>query len=226
MMPLSGAAVQTPPHIDRRGTVGGLGTALMSVLLTYQFNHSEIIATAKKVALTPESGAGGGRRLTFLATAPNQLRGPMLHDLSYAYAVVFVIATALVVSTLIPAAFLPKQQASHRRHCCYPHDVCFTSALTASSSHSVEKPYQRPGRQPRHPPDLPGIAQRRHPARQLGSGGLASTSSESEPPSSRAHHAAPARPPSPSFHPLFAPGPLVTITGAPELLVCRGPVIN
>lgn len=43
---------------------GSIGTALMSVLLTYQFNHSEIIATAKKVALTPESGAGRGRRLT------------------------------------------------------------------------------------------------------------------------------------------------------------------
>lgn len=74
MMPLSGAAVQTlAPHQIARGSTlisvnqqvgGSIGTALMSVLLTYQFNHSEIIATAKKVALTPESGAGRGRRLT------------------------------------------------------------------------------------------------------------------------------------------------------------------
>ncbi len=57
----------------------------------------------------------------------------------------------------IPAAFLPKQQASHREHRCYPHDVCFrTSTLTAS--HSVRKAvHQRPGRPARrHPPDSPG----------------------------------------------------------------------
>lgn len=126
MMPLSGAAVQTlAPHQIARGSTlisvnqqvgGSIGTALMSVLLTYQFNHSEIIATAKKVALTPESGAGRGAAVD-PSSLPRQTNfaAQLLHDLSHAYAVVFVIATALVVSTLIPAAFLPKQQASHRR---------------------------------------------------------------------------------------------------------------
>ena len=57
MMPLSVASVQAlAPHQIARGTTlmsvsnqvgGSMGTALMSVILTNQFNHSENITAAK-----------------------------------------------------------------------------------------------------------------------------------------------------------------------------------
>jgi hypothetical protein len=35
----------------------------------------------------------------------------VVHDLSHAYAVVFIVAVGFVVLTLVPAAFLPKRRA-------------------------------------------------------------------------------------------------------------------
>jgi EmrB/QacA subfamily drug resistance transporter len=126
MMPLSVASMQAlAPHQIARGTTlisvshqvgGSVGTALMSMILTNQFNRSENIAAANKLALLQQKAAASGvpvdqSAIPRQALAPGFL-GNVLHDLSHAYTAVFVIAVALVVSTIIPAAFLPKKPAS------------------------------------------------------------------------------------------------------------------
>lgn len=126
MMPLSGAAVQTlAPHqiasrfdADQRQPAGGrfdrdrtdVGAAHLPV--QSQRNHRY----CKESRTDPREWRRAGAAVD-PSSLPRQTNfaAQLLHDLSHAYAVVFVIATALVVSTLIPAAFLPKQQASHRR---------------------------------------------------------------------------------------------------------------
>ena len=125
MMPLSVASVQSlAPHQIARGTTlisvsqqvgGSLGTALMSMILTNQFNRSENITAAGKMAQLQQNAAKRGSPVDPSAIprqtlAPN-FSGNVLHDLSHAYTVVFVIAVLLVVSTVIPAAFLPKTPA-------------------------------------------------------------------------------------------------------------------
>jgi EmrB/QacA subfamily drug resistance transporter len=126
MMPLSVASVQAlAPHQIARGTTlmsvshqvgGSLGTALMSVILTDQFNRSESITAARKLASLRQKAAVSGvpvdqSAIPRQALAPD-FTGNVLHDLSHAYTAVFVIACVLVVSTFIPAAFLPKKPAS------------------------------------------------------------------------------------------------------------------
>ncbi len=126
MMPLSVASVQAlTPHQIARGTTlisvsqqvgGSIGTALMSMVLTNQFNRSENISAANKLASLQQKAASTGMPVDQSAIprqtlAPN-FWGNVLHDLSHAYTVVFVIAVALVVSTVAPAAFLPKKPAS------------------------------------------------------------------------------------------------------------------
>jgi len=126
MMPLSVASVQSlAPHEIARGTTlisvgqqvgGSIGTALMSMILTNRFNHSEDISAANKLAALQQKSAASGVPLDQSAI-PRQTLAPdfsanVLHDLSQAYTAVFVVAVALVVSTLIPAAFLPKKPAS------------------------------------------------------------------------------------------------------------------
>jgi hypothetical protein len=126
MMPLAVASVQAlAPHQIARGTTlmsvshqvgGSMGTALMSVILTNQFNRSENIMAANKLASLRQTAAVSGVPVDQSAI-PRQALGPgfsgnVLHDLSHAYTAVFVIAAILVVSTFIPAAFLPKKPAS------------------------------------------------------------------------------------------------------------------
>jgi hypothetical protein len=111
MMPLSVASVQAlAPHEIARGTTlisvgqqvgGSMGTALMSMILTNQFNRSEYISAANSLASSQQP-----------QTLPPDFWGHVLHDLSRAYTVVFVIAVLLVACTLVPAAFLPKKPAS------------------------------------------------------------------------------------------------------------------
>ncbi len=126
MMPLSVASVQAlAPHQIARGTTlmsvshqvgGSMGTALMSMILTNQFDRSDNIAAANKVALLQQSAA----RLKVPvdnSAVPRQTLAPdfsvsLLHDLSHAYTAVFVVAVVLVLSTIIPASFLPKKPAS------------------------------------------------------------------------------------------------------------------
>jgi MFS transporter, DHA2 family, multidrug resistance protein len=124
-MPLSAAAVQAlAPHQIARGAAlinvnnhvaGSLGTALMSVILTSQFNRSENIGAANKMAILHGEAARRGAppdvsRIPGRAIAPDFM-STVLHDLSHAYTVVFVVAAILVVLTYIPAAFLPKKPA-------------------------------------------------------------------------------------------------------------------
>jgi EmrB/QacA subfamily drug resistance transporter len=126
MMPLAVASVQAlAPHEIARGTTvmsvshqvgGSMGTALMSMILTNQFNRSENITAASKLASLQQKAAASGVPVDPSAI-PRQSLAPgfatnVLHDLSHAYTMVFVIAAVLVVSTFIPAVFLPKQPAS------------------------------------------------------------------------------------------------------------------
>lgn len=125
MMPLSVAAVQAlAPHQIARGTTlmsvshqvgGSVGTALMSMILTNQFNRSENIVAANKMAVLQQNAA----RLKLPvdnSAVPRQALAPdfpmnLLKDLSHAYTAVFLVAVVLVLSTIIPASFLPKKPA-------------------------------------------------------------------------------------------------------------------
>jgi EmrB/QacA subfamily drug resistance transporter len=126
MMPLSVASVQSlAPHQIARGTTlisvsqqvgGSMGTALMSMILTNQFNRSENITAARKLAVLQHQAVTTGLPVEQSAI-PRQSLAPgfaanLLHDLSHAYTTVFVVAVVLVLSTIIPAAFLPKTPAS------------------------------------------------------------------------------------------------------------------
>jgi EmrB/QacA subfamily drug resistance transporter len=126
MMPLSVASVQAlAPHQIARGTTlmsvshqvgGSVGTALMSMILTNQFNRSPDIRAANKLAALNQKAAVDGVPVDQTAI-PRQSLAPdfwsnVSHDLSYAYTAVFVIAVVLVVCTFIPAWFLPKKPAS------------------------------------------------------------------------------------------------------------------
>jgi EmrB/QacA subfamily drug resistance transporter len=128
MMPLSVAAVQAlAPHQIARGSTllsvlnqvgGSIGTALMSVILTNQFNRSENISAANRLALLRQSAARLGVPIDKVdkSAIPKQafaqnFVADVLHDLSHAYTAVFAVAVVLVASTLIPALFLPKKPA-------------------------------------------------------------------------------------------------------------------
>ncbi len=125
MMPLSVAAVQAlAPHQIARGTTlmsvshqvgGSMGTALMSMILTNQFNRSENILAANKLASLQQQAAVSGIPVDPGAIPRQSLvagfSGTLLHDLSHAYTAVFVIAVVLVASTVVPASFLPKRPA-------------------------------------------------------------------------------------------------------------------
>ncbi len=125
MMPVSGAAVQAlAPHQVARGSTlinvnqqvaGSIGTALMSVILTSQFNRSEYVPAANQAAALREQAARRGQPPD-PAQLPPQVLQPdfmqrVVHDLSHAYAVVFIVAVGFVLVTLLPAAFLPKRRA-------------------------------------------------------------------------------------------------------------------
>ncbi len=126
MMPLSVASVQAlAPHQIARGTTlmsvthqvgGSMGTALMSMILTNQFNRSENISAARALATLQQNAAARGVPVN-PAAIPRQTLSPdfaehLLHDLSRAYTAVFVLAVALIALTVIPASFLPKKPAS------------------------------------------------------------------------------------------------------------------
>ncbi|WP_205874882.1 DHA2 family efflux MFS transporter permease subunit [Mycobacterium camsae] len=126
MMPLSGASVQAlAPHEIARGSTlisvnfqvgGSIGTALMSMVLTSQFNRSANICAANELARRQEEAVRHGIPVD-PSTVPQRTLQPdfatgLLHDLSHAYTVVLLIAVALVAVTLIPASFLPKKPAA------------------------------------------------------------------------------------------------------------------
>lgn len=121
-MPLTAAAVQAlAPHQIARGSAlvnvnlhaaGAVSTALMSVILTSQFNRSKDISAADKFTILKQEAARHGvtpnpSAIPRRALAPDFMSN-VLHDLSHAYTAVFVVAVALLALTYIPAAFLPK----------------------------------------------------------------------------------------------------------------------
>ena len=76
-----------------------MGTALMSMILTNQFNRSENISAANKLAALQQKAAASGVPIDQSAI-PRQSLAPgfsadVLHDLSHAYTAVFVIAVAV-----------------------------------------------------------------------------------------------------------------------------------
>jgi MFS transporter, DHA2 family, multidrug resistance protein len=124
--PLSGSAVQAlAPHQVARGSTlitvnhqvaASVGTALMSVILTKQFDRSENITTANALAMlrnnavkraTPLHSTALSRR----ALAPD-FTSHVIHDLSHAYTIMIVVAIIIVASALLPAAFLPRKPPS------------------------------------------------------------------------------------------------------------------
>lgn len=95
-----------------------VGTALMSVILTGQFNRSANISAAHATEVLRDNAAQRGVPLDESALPP-AARDPtfpvaLVHDLAHAYAVVFVFAAVLVGLTFVPVAFLPKSQAAQR----------------------------------------------------------------------------------------------------------------
>jgi MFS family permease len=126
MMPLVASGVQTlAPHQIARGSTlisinqlmaGSVGAALMSAILTNQFNRSDNISAANQVAILQQNATNTGVPVDPSAiprsTLAPDFTNNVQHDLSHAYAVVFVVAVVLVALTLIPAAFLPKKPAA------------------------------------------------------------------------------------------------------------------
>lgn len=123
--PLSAALMQAlAPHQVARGTTlisvnqqigGSIGASMMAVLLTNQFTVDEPLRAAGEMA---GGQRGGGRRAAAIDSlanarqiAPPEVAATVSHHLAHAYATVFVLAVTLVVLTIIPASFLPKQPA-------------------------------------------------------------------------------------------------------------------
>ncbi|OBH86320.1 MFS transporter [Mycobacterium scrofulaceum] len=124
--PLNAALMQSlTPHQIARGTTlmsvnqqigGSTGAALMAVILTNQFNHNAYISSANKLAALQDSATRRGQPID-PSTIPRQTTAPdfagnLLHSLSHAYTVVYVLAVVLVALTIIPASFLPRKAAS------------------------------------------------------------------------------------------------------------------
>ena len=122
-MPLAAASAQAmvPRQISRGSALYhvnqqvamSLGTAMMSVVLTRGFRHSDNIRTARRVAILHEQAAKRGVPPDLSALPPRAFApgfgSAVLHDLAHAYTAVFVVAAILIVLTYLPAAFLPRK---------------------------------------------------------------------------------------------------------------------
>jgi DHA2 family multidrug resistance protein len=117
MTPLSGSAVQTlAPHQVARGSTllsvnqhvaAAVGTALMSVILTSQFNRSETITTAQKLGILKGKVGKNGPTVPSHHEVSADFTIRLMHDLTHAYTLVMVVSIVVVALTLIPVAFLP-----------------------------------------------------------------------------------------------------------------------
>jgi EmrB/QacA subfamily drug resistance transporter len=124
--PLSGSAVQAlASHQVARGSTlitvnrevaTSMGTALMSVLLTAQFNHNENGTTANTLAMRRGNAVKNATPLDSSAFSQQALApdstSHVMHDLSQAYTIVIVVAIIFVALALLPAAFLPRRPTS------------------------------------------------------------------------------------------------------------------
>src|SRR5581483_9572848 len=121
LTPLSGAAVQAlAPHQVARGSTllsvnQHIGTsvsiALMSVILTSQFNRSESITEAERLGILRGKGGRHGAPVLSHHQSSHDFAVRLMHDLAHAYTSVIVVAIVVVTLTLLPVAFLPDKPA-------------------------------------------------------------------------------------------------------------------
>jgi hypothetical protein len=93
---------------------GSIGAAFLGVILTQLFNHNESLVTANRLATAQQQASGQRVPVEASASAWKDL-GPdfansVASGLSHAYTAVFVVAVALLVLTIVPAAFLPMKR--------------------------------------------------------------------------------------------------------------------
>ncbi|GBG36270.1 multidrug resistance protein B [Mycobacterium montefiorense] len=127
--PLSAAVLQSlAPHQVARGTTlvtvnqqvsGSIGAALLGVILTQLFAHNETLVTASKLVAAQQQASGQRMPIEASSSAWKSM-GPdfannVTHGFSHAYTAVFVVAVALLVLTIIPAAFLPMKRPEPER---------------------------------------------------------------------------------------------------------------
>jgi MFS transporter, DHA2 family, multidrug resistance protein len=125
--PISSTVLQAlTPHQVARGTTlmtvnqqagGAMGASLMAVILTSEFNRNDAIVAANKLTELQLDASRRGVQVDPSAI-PRQTLAPdfaqtVVHGLSHAYTIVFVLAVVLIASTIIPAMFLPKKPAVH-----------------------------------------------------------------------------------------------------------------
>ncbi|WP_242670166.1 DHA2 family efflux MFS transporter permease subunit [Mycobacterium decipiens] len=122
-MPLVAVAMQSlaPNQIARGSTLikvnqqmaAAVGTALVSVILASQLNRGENNSGTNEIAILQDSPARRGTSVD-QPVMPGQPLSPalpdnLLHDLSHAYSVVFVVAVVLVGLVFVPLALLPRR---------------------------------------------------------------------------------------------------------------------
>ncbi|WIM86180.1 DHA2 family efflux MFS transporter permease subunit [Candidatus Mycobacterium wuenschmannii] len=119
LTPLSGAAVQTlrPNEVARGSTLLSVnqhvaiavGTALMSVILTSQFNRSETIGVAEKLGILRGKFTKHGAPAPAHHDVSADFTARLMHDLTQSYTLVLMVSIVIVALTLIPVAFLPNK---------------------------------------------------------------------------------------------------------------------
>jgi MFS transporter, DHA2 family, multidrug resistance protein len=124
--PISATVLQSlAPHQIARGTTlmtvnqqvgGSIGASFMAVILTNEFTRNDAVVTANKITALQQDAARSGvpvnpSAIPRQALAPD-FAGNVMHGLSHAYTIVFVLAVVMIAATIIPAAFLPKRPAS------------------------------------------------------------------------------------------------------------------
>jgi MFS transporter, DHA2 family, multidrug resistance protein len=119
MTPLAGSAVQTlaPNQVARGSTLlsvnqhvaTSVGAALMSVILTSQFNRSETISTAEKLGILKGRFGKHGAPVPSHHEVSADFTVRLMHDLTHAYTLVIVVSIVVVALALLPVAFLPNK---------------------------------------------------------------------------------------------------------------------
>jgi MFS transporter, DHA2 family, multidrug resistance protein len=119
LTPLSGSAVQTlaPNEVARGSTLlsvnqhvaVAVGTALMSVILTSQFNRSETIRTAEKLGILRGKFAKHGAPVPSHHEVSAEFTTRLMQDLTHSYTLVLLVSIVVVTVTLLPVAFLPNK---------------------------------------------------------------------------------------------------------------------
>jgi EmrB/QacA subfamily drug resistance transporter len=119
MTPLAGSAVQTlaPNQVARGSTLlsvnqhvaASVGAALMSVILTSQFNRSETISTAEKLGILKGKFGKHGAPVPSHHEVSADFIVRLMHDLTHAYTLVIVVSIVVVAMALVPVALLPNK---------------------------------------------------------------------------------------------------------------------